>query len=152
MRLALTLREANFDPFLPAFGRGILVPSGPFTKPSRRDQDFDIVPQLQANFAFTKAYVAEASGSKGGLEGPNFYVDLILFRDGRPEWLDLGPSIEWSSPKLLLEARFAALLSIREEFRHPTGGPIDILDGLEIAQRLANDPDVLVALRAAGKP
>jgi hypothetical protein len=40
---------------------------------------FDIVPQLQANFAFAKAYVAEQSGSQGGLPGSNFYVDLLLF-------------------------------------------------------------------------
>jgi hypothetical protein len=40
---------------------------------------FDIIPQLQANFAFTKAYVAESSGTDGGLPGPNFYLDLILF-------------------------------------------------------------------------
>jgi len=29
---------------------------------------FDIVPQLQANFAFSKAYVAESSGKKGAWE------------------------------------------------------------------------------------
>lgn len=33
--------------------------------------------------------------------------------------------------------------------RHPSGGPTDIRDGLAIAQTLANDPNVLAALRAA---
>src|SRR5260370_24895327 len=44
-------------------------------------QHFDIVPQLQANFAFTKAYVAESTGSAGGLGGAHVFVDLSLFEE-----------------------------------------------------------------------
>jgi hypothetical protein len=111
---------------------------------------FDIVPELQANFAFTKAYVAESSGSAGGLPGPNFYVDLIIFGGNRPAWINLGPDIHWTHPRLNLVATFAAIWAIPQQ-SHPPGGPVDILDGLKVAQRLANDPDVLSALRMARK-
>jgi len=109
---------------------------------------FDIVPQLQANFAFTKAYVAESSGEQGGLRGPNFYVDIVLFASSTPDWLVLGPEIPWSHQRLGMQATFASVLDI-VQCRHPEGGPIDILDGLQVAQRLAGDPDVLAALRTA---
>ncbi|MGM4980617.1 hypothetical protein [Rhizobium sp. 11_C7_N12_5] len=111
---------------------------------------FDIVPQLQANFAFTKAYVAEQSGTRGKLPGPAFYVDMMLFGDCRPPWLDLGPDIDWVHPKLSLQTVFAEVRCIHNQ-RHPSGGPADIRDGLAIAQTLANDPNVLAALRAASK-
>ena len=112
---------------------------------------FDIVPQLQANFAFTKAYLAEQGGAKGGLPGSNFYVDTILFGGRRPGWIDLGPDISWAHPSLNLQATFAAVERLPTS-RHPADGPLDILDGLAVAQALAGDTDVLSALRAAGKP
>ena len=51
----------------------------------------------QANFAFTKAYVAE-QGGEGGLPGSNFYIDMTLFGGERPSWIDLGPDILWTHP------------------------------------------------------
>lgn len=50
---------------------------------SRIRSTFDIIPQLQANFAFTKAYRAEQAGSKAGLGGPNCFVDLSVFERPR---------------------------------------------------------------------
>ncbi len=111
---------------------------------------FDIVPQLQANFAFTKAYVAESSGSDGGLPGANFYVDLALFGDIRPPWLELGPNIDWECPRLHLKATFAKIEAVAN-VTHPAGGPQEISDGLAVAQLLSGDPDVLRALRTAVK-
>ncbi len=111
---------------------------------------FDVVPQLQANFAFTKAYLAEQSGTKGGLPGPAFYVDMAVFGGHRPQWIDLGPEIAWQLPKLNLRTVFAEVRGFRDE-RHPSGGPRDICDGLKIAQTLANDPNVLEVLRVAIK-
>lgn len=40
----------------------------------------------------------------------------------------------------------------RNQNKHVGGGPIGIRDGLEIAQQLSGDPNVLNALRAARKP
>jgi hypothetical protein len=37
------------------------------------------VPQLQANFAFTKAYLADDAGSRAGLGGARCYIDLSIF-------------------------------------------------------------------------
>jgi hypothetical protein len=37
-------------------------------------------------------------------------------------------------------------------WKHIEGGPIGILDGLQIAQKLARNPDVLSSLRAVEKP
>jgi hypothetical protein len=111
---------------------------------------FDIVPHLEANFAFTKAYVAEQAGTKGKLPGPAFYVDMTIFGGARPQWIDLGPDIDWAHPKLNLHVVFAEVRGIHDG-RHPSGGPTDIRDGLAVAQTLANDPNVLAALRAAGK-
>jgi hypothetical protein len=114
-------------------------------------QSFDIVPQLQANFAFTKAYVAESGGSALGLGGGRFFVDLALFERPLPAWLKLGPTMHWSHPRLGLHTDFAPVEDI-PAWKHIKGGPIGILDGLQIAQGLAGDPDVLSALRKAEKP
>ncbi len=111
---------------------------------------FDIVPQLQANFAFTKAYIAEQGGSEAGLPGSQFYVETLLFGGRRPAWINLGPDISWAHPSLDLKATFAAVEGFTTR-RHLAGGPPDVLDGLAIAQVLAQDKDVLSALRAAAK-
>jgi hypothetical protein len=112
---------------------------------------FDILPELQANFAFTKAYIAESSGTAGGLPGPRFYVDLVLFGGERPNWIDLGPNIQWFHQRLNMTATFAAVAAVHKR-THPAGGPTEILDGLRIARLLASNPDVLSALRQARKP
>lgn len=56
---------------------------------------FDIVPQLQANFAFTRAYLAETSGSKGGLSPGKLYLDIRVFRHGIPSWAHAGEPVSW---------------------------------------------------------
>jgi hypothetical protein len=113
-------------------------------------QAFDVVPQLQANFAFTKAYVAESSGSGGGLGGSNFFVDLSIFENPLPSWIQAGPEIPWSNARLGLVATFAQVIDLPPH-KH-SGGVAGILDGLQVAQRLAHDPNVLESLRSAVKP
>jgi len=112
-------------------------------------QSFDIVPQLQANFAFSKPYVADRSGTKGGLGGANFYIDLALFDSPTRGWLVLGETVNWSYDRLRIKASFAPILDIRPV---KEGGPLGIRDGLEVAKHLTQDPKVLDALRAAQKP
>ncbi|MBM3606458.1 MAG: hypothetical protein FJX25_17565 [Alphaproteobacteria bacterium] len=118
---------------------------------SRMRPRFDIIPKLQANFAFTKAYVAESSGSKGGLPGANFYLDLSLLKLPATDWIDLGPTIPWSHEALALSASFARVKSLPRALHLP-GGPDSVLSGFEVAQSLAGDRNVLDALRAAHKP
>ena len=54
------------------------------------------VPQLQANFAFTKTYVADQMGSKAGLGGPNCYIDLCFFAEKIPNWIEFRRNQPWS--------------------------------------------------------
>lgn len=55
----------------------------------------DIVPQLQANFAFSRAYTAEQGASAGKLEGSRFYLETRVFRDGIPSWMNAGEPVHW---------------------------------------------------------
>lgn len=71
---------------------------------------FGILPQLQENFAFSRAYIAEKSGSKGNLPGPRFYVDLNLFKCVK----EFEPYIKWSSSKLNLAIRFVEIKEFDE--------------------------------------
>lgn len=54
------------------------------------------VSALQANFAFTKSFLAEESGSKGGLPGNNIYIDLNLFENTSIKCLDIAEPFTWS--------------------------------------------------------
>lgn len=55
----------------------------------------DIVPQLQANFAFSRAYTAEQGASAGKLEGSRFYLETRVLRHGIPKWMTAGDPIDW---------------------------------------------------------
>jgi hypothetical protein len=48
---------------------------------------------LQANFAFTKAFLADGSGTKAGFVGPSFFLDMAFCED-LPVWLDFGKRVE----------------------------------------------------------
>ncbi|HEX4095709.1 MAG TPA: hypothetical protein VHX64_03225, partial [Caulobacteraceae bacterium] len=115
---------------------------------ARISRSFDVIPQLQANFAFTKAYVAEAGGKMAGLGGANCFVDLAFFDGGPPPWIKLGPTVKWENERLNLSADFAPILDM-PSWRHPEGGPKEARDGLQLAQYLAGGVDVLKALREA---
>jgi hypothetical protein len=112
----------------------------------RNKPSFDVVPQLQANYAFTKAYVAEQSGEKGGLGGSFCYVDFALFDDNWPDWIRVGQPVPWSHERLKLQGVFAPVVAIKRS-RHPRGHPPGIRDALQVAQRLTNDPEVLRRMR-----
>lgn len=59
----------------------------------------DIVPQLQANFAFSRAYTAEQGASEGKLVDSRFYLEARVLRDGIPNWMTVGQPIRWK-PKV----------------------------------------------------
>ena len=75
---------------------------------------FDIVPQLQANFAFTRAYEAEQCGTKAGFPGPNLFLDLTVFKDGVPPWMTSGPANLWKAKKASLSTAFIAITNMEE--------------------------------------
>jgi hypothetical protein len=109
---------------------------------------FDVVPQLQANFAFTKAYLAEQSGRKGGLGGPKCFVDSALFASP-PPFLELGDMVAWEHTKLGVRADFAPILNFQRD--HSSSPPASLRNGLEVGVHMTNDPELLSALMAARK-
>ncbi len=83
---------------------------------------FDIIPQLQANFAFTRAYEAEQSGSAGGFPGPNLFLDTAVFSEGVPIWIQADPCKPWTPKKASLATSFVALREIEtvaDDIAHP---------------------------------
>ncbi len=91
------------------------------------------VPQLQANFAFTKAYCADDAGRTAGLGGNRCYVDLCLFNDPTPSWITFSRKQSWAMDGM--EATFGELDNFyRQIGRHQE---VDgMLNALEIAERL----------------
>ncbi len=53
------------------------------------------VDALQANFAFTKAYLAEQAGTAEGLQGSNIYIDLKLFESNNIDCLSISKPFIW---------------------------------------------------------
>ena len=77
-------------------------------------RSFDIVPTLQANFAFARAYVAESSGTAGGFPGPNIFLDTKVFRSDVPDWIIADDPFDWKPQHTSLATRFVALRGFRE--------------------------------------
>lgn len=148
-RAGMDATKGHFQSLLRRFQKGEIDVDRALHEAAAMRPKFDIEPQLQANFAFTKAYLAESSGSAGGLPGARFYLDTAIIR-GRPQWLDLGPDIPWRHDGLGIAATFVEVRGITPQRADP--GPIDMLDGLEVAQRIEGNPDVLASLRQALKP
>ena len=105
---------------------------------------FDVIPQLQANFAFTTAYLAEDSGSEGGLPGAHCYVDQSLFGNGSCG-IDFGQTIAWRHPDLDLRRDFAPIMKADERSTSTAAG---IRTGYEVASALTGEVEVHTALRA----
>ena len=63
-------RNAHFQSIMLRFQRKKISASQAITEAASIRQDFDIVAQLQANFAFTKAYVAESTGRPADYKEP----------------------------------------------------------------------------------
>lgn len=140
--------HSKVNSILRRYRDGLLTDEQAIIEASTSRPSFDVVPQLQANFAFTKAYVAESSGSAGGLPGPNFYLDTSLLKDPDGGWPFGTSKIPWRHPTLGLDTTFKRIEDI-PTVRFPQGGSLRIRTGLEVAQFLAGDLDVLEALRSS---
>jgi hypothetical protein len=91
------------------------------------------VAELQANFAFTKAYLADQAGSSAGFTGPHCFVDTTLLYSPIPGWLQFDSTIEWATQGL--GGSFVRVKSIDSEMagrEHQAG----IRDAAEIARAL----------------
>jgi hypothetical protein len=97
----------------------------------------DLIPQLQANFAFTKAYLAESAGSKRGLGGSRLFVDTTLFCDGRvPAWIDADDPIAFSNTRLSIDCSFVPVSSLGSP-GSKRGTASGMRDALQVAEQLA---------------
>jgi hypothetical protein len=148
-RAGIDASARHFSSIMRRYQNGKISADQAIREAARIRQPFDIIPQLQANFAFSKAYVAESSGTKGGLKGANFFVDLTIFSPSIPPWVLIGDRVRWSNERLKMKAEFAQILAF-PPYKH-VGGPAGIRNGLEIAQHLAHDSNVLRALRCSRK-
>jgi len=90
---------------------------------------------LQANFAFTKAYLADASGSEAGLKGPRFFLDAA-FCSSEPSWFDIGNRIKWEVEGM--SAEFLELKSI-DNVAAGASGHNHLRNAAEIARKLGID-------------
>jgi hypothetical protein len=130
---------------------GTITPDQAVREAAKIRRPFDIIPELQANFAFSKAYVAESSGKAGGLAGAKLFVDLTLFDTPAPKWIVNEEIVKWTNKELRMDASFVPIVDLLPG-EHSVGGPPGVRDALQIAQDLTQDSDILDALRTAQKP
>lgn len=104
------------------------------------------MPEAQANFAFTKAYLADDAGSKAGFSGARLFIDLALI-DPTPAagWLQLSAPIPWKSPGI--SATYAAIESADFRKGASLGNP-GCRDAFEVAAVLGGSDDVVTRLRS----
>lgn len=89
---------------------------------------------LQANFAFTKSFLAEESGTKGGFPGNNIYIDLSVFEKKTIKCLDIEKPFVWKDCPGL-ETTFAKVNAYsRENFMEYSED--EIASTLAIAQNI----------------
>ena len=97
----------------------------------------DGIPQLQANFAFTRSYVADSAGSRAGLGGPNMFVDTALFEGGiPPNWVSCGLAIPFREERLAIECSFVSVTGLTAPGKLGDRIP-GLRDGLEIGEAIA---------------
>ena len=106
---------------------------------------FDSTRELQANFALTRAYLADESGSANGIAGPNCYIDLCLFSDPVPSWIRFSSVVDWSYRGM--NAKFGRLDGMDET---AAGACLHrgALDAFKVARALSDDPDIESKVRA----
>ncbi len=106
-----------------------------YTKPH-----FGLIPELQANFAFTKSYLVDAGGSKEGFGGPNCFIDLSLFESTLPKWITFDEKISWE--KMGMKSVFGKLscYKFNEAYAAQQKG---VLDAFEIAKNISTKMEIV---------
>lgn len=109
---------------------------------------FDIVPDLQTNFALTKAYLADVGGRSMGLPGPGCYIEEAVLPDPLPQWLECGPPIAWRTESGDIQTAYRQLKTVhdgRGEIDRPAQG----MDAVAIATRMTGDNKIQSKLHEA---
>lgn len=98
----------------------------------------DIVPQLQANFAFSRAYTAEASGKKGGIGGARFFLDRSVLAGEAPAWMTVSDPIPWE-PGAQIASLATSFHAVEAMDPLPEGAERAFRTGRELYERLRHD-------------
>lgn len=144
-RRAIDYTSGHLDSILGRMRNGIISPEEAVKEASAIEKYFDVLPQLQANFAFSKSYIAEQSGSKHNLPGPAFYIDGLIFDGKKPDWIEASDVIDWNIPKYKLSACFYPVLAVRRP-KVPSSQMAGFRDGLSIASILAPSSSISTAI------
>lgn len=116
---------------------------------ARMPRKLDVVPQLQANYAFTKAYVAESSGQAGGFSGACLFVDTTLFQKSeKAVWIKMGSPFSWADPARGLKGEFSVIEDF-EDHGNVDPAPVFYRSGLQVAEKLSPTPDFLARIHEA---
>lgn len=105
----------------------------------------DSTPELQHNYAMTKAYLVDAGGTKKGFNGPNLFLDLNMFQAQLPSWITMTSQTEWAERGM--QGTFGTFESLDEVTAHKekfTG----MRNAFEIAEVLSPNPDIVKLIRA----
>ncbi|HHQ4671121.1 MULTISPECIES: hypothetical protein [Aeromonas] len=105
---------------------------------------YDVTPELQANFAFTKAYLAESSGTAGGFSGPNMFIDINILESSKVEWLDLEKPFGWETDGM--QGLFAKINKIDDRLARKKQF-LGALDAFQVAEKITADESVSKRLR-----
>lgn len=127
---------------------GQIAPEEAIREAASIERYFDVLPQLQANFAFTKAYLADAAGSDAGLGGPRFFVDTAIFENGIPAWVRADAPVAFKDQRLGLGGEFAPVSELTPP-GHTTPAVPGMRDALQIADAIAPSANVRALIRAA---
>jgi len=109
---------------------------------------FGIIPEIQANFAFTKAYLIDSEGSNGGFAGPNCFIDLSMFNNPLPKYITFSNYINWNNNGLW--GKFGQLKSF-DFVKAGEEKDKGFLNAFEIAENITKSPDAEKRIRAITK-
>jgi hypothetical protein len=87
--------DSHLRGLLDRLGRGVISPRLAVREAFIAGPVAGFVPALQANFAFTRAYLANEAGSKAGLGGAHCYIDLNAFDEACPRWIVFSRQQWW---------------------------------------------------------
>jgi hypothetical protein len=149
-RAGLDERGRQVRDILERFDDGKITLAQAIAQGEHLSTTYDMVPQLQANFAFTKAYLAEQAGTKGGFAGAQCFVDTALFA-GPAASLTLGAEFSWTHPKLAIGGSFAPMVAFTDSAGDNHDTPPNVRTGLAVGIHLTQDPELLSSLMRAQK-
>ena len=148
-RRAIDHASGQLESILARMKAGQIAPNEAVREAASIERFFDVLPQLQANFAFTKAYVADAGGSKKGLGGPRFFVDTAIFDGVVPPWVRSDQLVAFRDERLGLDGEFAPVIELAPP-GHSTAAVPGMRDALQIADAIAPSRLIRDFISAAG--